>query len=491
MLKFVGPPLQGADNHKDTVNFYGDSGGCVGSLAKLNSSLMSLPTTGGGFPTCEYLGPELQAFCTAHPAAREEDWLARLAASAFTSNSRDEPDEYAALVARLQKAAMVELTATRAEFPLRLFAVWKIMDESQRLIVDARSTNCFFLTPPYEHTSGDDLARLQVGADQLLEVAKCDLADFFHTCEAPESLRPFFGLREVNAEKLRGCGVDVPAEVIDANGFVHPRVTTLPMGWGPSPAVAQGAHEAVLYGNLGDGSKLARQLPAVLDPAARWSAFRRPDLDSSAFAMPHALVIDDLLLFRQVPREVREKEDSVGISHDPRSFGSGGLSGSPTEDSSVEEDFVGTSHDPRSFGSGGLSGSPTKDSSVEEDFVGTSHDPRSLSSGGLSGSPTKESCVEGDFVGTSHDPRSFGSGGLSGCPTRESLLLWVREDLNHRARHRTVPSTTGLPVGGFNHDGQSFAEVSSATTATPPQKSWEQKRTEPGQACQIGRQVSS
>ena len=82
------------------------------------------------------------------------------------------------------------------------------------------------------------------------------------------------------------------------DGLTHPRCTTLPMGFKPSPAVAQASHEAILYGKKGDGSALARDLPPVLDPAERWSSERSPGPDARS---AHALVQDDLLLFTMVP----------------------------------------------------------------------------------------------------------------------------------------------------------------------------------------------
>ena len=76
------------------------------------------------------------------------------------------------------------------------------MGEIQRLIMDGRVPNSFFLTPSIEHTSGDDLARMQVAEDRLLEVAKSDLSDHFHRCEALAALRAYFGLKGVSAETL-------------------------------------------------------------------------------------------------------------------------------------------------------------------------------------------------------------------------------------------------------------------------------------------------
>ena len=109
----------------------------------------------------------------------------------------------------------------------------------------------------------------------------------------------------VPAALLRELGVDVPAECVDGRGFTYPRLTTLPMGFGPSPGIAQAAHEAVLYGREGAGSEQARQLEPVVSPTARWSGQRVPDVESPEASAPHALVIDDLLVFRQVLRRSR------------------------------------------------------------------------------------------------------------------------------------------------------------------------------------------
>ena len=67
----------------------------------------------------------------------------------------------------------------------------------------------------------------------------------------------------------------------------------------------------VVYGSAGPGSELARQLAPVVAPEARWSGLRVPSVDSPGATTPHALIIDDLLLFRQVrasgPRHATER----------------------------------------------------------------------------------------------------------------------------------------------------------------------------------------
>ena len=56
--------------------------------------------------------------------------------------------------------------------------VWKVYGKSQRLLVDARPPNCLFDTPPFIHTGGDSISRMQVAPGYDLEVAKADLKNY-------------------------------------------------------------------------------------------------------------------------------------------------------------------------------------------------------------------------------------------------------------------------------------------------------------------------
>ena len=225
--------------------------------------------------------------------------VAEAAARITPSCQKASDQEFAATVARLLKADMAELRRERARHPLGLFSVEKD-DGRLRLIVDGRPANVFFLEPALEHTSGDDLCLIIVDDGYVLQAAKVDLADYFHTIGTPAAVRAYFGLRPVRVAALRELGVDVPAHAVDVHGFTHAYLRTAPMGWKPAPGVAQGANEAVLYGSKGFGSALARSLPAVVDPAGRLSSLRVPSMAESWSA--HALVIDDLMKLRTVPR---------------------------------------------------------------------------------------------------------------------------------------------------------------------------------------------
>ena len=90
-----------------------------------------------------------------------------------------------------------------------------------------------------------------------LEMAKADAADFFHTFGTVEELQQYFGLRPVSVERLAQHGIAVPSDAVDGAGRTHPRLSTLPMGFLAAPAIAQGAHESVIYGS--EGGRLGRR----------------------------------------------------------------------------------------------------------------------------------------------------------------------------------------------------------------------------------------
>ena len=341
------------DLDNDGYGAVGEAGPCA-----IQAPLLSLPARGGGFAAAEYLGPDLAAFARAEDSALEDPVIAEVAAAASRSCHRVAPAEYVGTLRRLADALMVEFSSEKAAHPLGLFGVWKIVDEVMRLIVDGRPANAFFRTPQYVHTAGDSLAQMQVEPGHDLEVAKADLADFFHTCDAVNRLRRYFGLRPVSAAALRAAGVDVPAGAVDAAGFTHPRLTTLPMGFGPSPGIAQGAHEAVLYGSAGEGSSLAQTLEPVLDPAARWSSEHVPEPDSAAARAPHAVVVDDVLLFRQVPKKRKAPHDHADAADEM--------------DAALREPGVALESLLRRYAEVGLSTKPSKvhDYAREQDLLG-------------------------------------------------------------------------------------------------------------------------
>ena len=174
MLAYHGPPTSRADIDQDQESYDGQGG--VGTVAPLQADLLSLPSEGGGFDAVEFVGPELAAYGRAEPSALTDRLTAEIGASLIRSGAR-----IAKTVLRLLQARMVELASSSVKFPMGVLAVWKVMGLLQRFIVDGRPANCFFNVPFFEHTSGEDLARMIVEVGRLLLVAKSDLRDFFHT----------------------------------------------------------------------------------------------------------------------------------------------------------------------------------------------------------------------------------------------------------------------------------------------------------------------
>ena len=273
----------------------------------IEAKLLSLPAEGGTFDARRYLGEELLEFMDAKPNAMLSPLVGSIGAKLARSYQSASEAEFVATIARLYRADMCALFAEAAVDVVGLFAQWKEApsedsDGSQRFLVDGRPPNCRFLTPSYEHTTGEDLVRQEAGEDEVLEMARADAADFFHTFRTVEDLQQYFGLRPVSAKALAKHGITVPPERVDSAGNTHPRLSTLPMGFVAAPAIAQGAHESVLYGAEGIGSDEARALPPALNPASRLSSRRQPEIDTPAAREPHVIVIDDVLCFRRVPR---------------------------------------------------------------------------------------------------------------------------------------------------------------------------------------------
>ena len=276
----------------------------------IKASLLSLPAEGGTFDARRYLGDELMAYMDAKPDAMLSPLVGSIAAGLARSYQSAIEAEYVATLARLYRARMCVFSAEAAVDVIGLFAQWKEVpsassEGSQRFLADGRRPNARFLTPSYEHTTGEDIVRQEVDEGMQLEMAKADAADFFHTFGTVEELQQYFGLRPVSVERLAQHGIAVPSDAVDGAGRTHPRLSTLPMGFLAAPAIAQGAHESVIYGSEGGGSADARALAPALSPAARLSSRNQPELDSPASREPHVIVIDDVLCFRQVPRSPR------------------------------------------------------------------------------------------------------------------------------------------------------------------------------------------
>eukprot|EP00959_Pyramimonas_sp_CCMP1952_P454894 9470691-Pyramimonas_sp.AAC.1 len=89
------------------------------------------------------------------------------------------------------------------------FSVWK-KSGKQRLIIDARRSNCWFRDLPQTRlASGDSFARLPAAADLAVELGQTDVQDAFYQLALPVEFRPCFGLAPVRAGRV---GVSVTVE---------------------------------------------------------------------------------------------------------------------------------------------------------------------------------------------------------------------------------------------------------------------------------------
>eukprot|EP00929_Paragymnodinium_shiwhaense_P052284 TRINITY_DN261_c0_g1_i1.p1 TRINITY_DN261_c0_g1~~TRINITY_DN261_c0_g1_i1.p1 ORF type:complete len:1369 (+),score=112.09 TRINITY_DN261_c0_g1_i1:1521-5627(+) len=99
----------------------------------------------------------------------------------------------------------------------------------QRLVVDARRSNCHFAdAEPVSLATGDTLGRLDY-ADMDMYVGHVDIKDAFYHFELPLLLRQYFGMPSVAACDLGVRMVD--GHPVCGRARVFPRLKVLPMGW--------------------------------------------------------------------------------------------------------------------------------------------------------------------------------------------------------------------------------------------------------------------
>lgn len=186
--------------------------------------------------------------------------------------------EYIKLVKRMIALGMLGIT-TEPLVVNGLFAVEKD-ENSDRLIIDARIANCYFVLPPHTKLpSPSHLVSLVIPRGYVLRKSKCDLSNFYHNLLLPACLTRYFCLPRLPAKLFGVTG--------DADGFVYPMCLTLPMGWSHSVFVAQCVHEYVLYSS------------GVVSPLRNVINLSSPLL--SPGVPVHGAYIDDLFIIGVVP----------------------------------------------------------------------------------------------------------------------------------------------------------------------------------------------
>ena len=140
--QYVNAAADAARGVSDIGNTWNYDCGGGEPVESLKAARLSLPETGGTFDAAQYLKPELAACLNGDADTLADPLVAALAARLARSYQSATEEEYEATVARFCRASMAELTATKAKFPLGLFAVLK-SDGMLRPIVDGRPGNVF------------------------------------------------------------------------------------------------------------------------------------------------------------------------------------------------------------------------------------------------------------------------------------------------------------------------------------------------------------
>lgn len=173
-----------------------------------------------------------------------------------------EDTEYRKLIVRMHKAGMLCFLLT-VKVVVGLFAVPK-GEHEQRLIVDGRRANSYFVTPAGVELPGPEhLAALRVRPAQyrqqtaaadnddgsaglaLLAGSKLDVRDCFHRLRVPEWISTYFGLRPLKLGELcfllgvkSAQDLGIP-ESTPADTLIYPACATVPMGFSHSCVLVQ------------------------------------------------------------------------------------------------------------------------------------------------------------------------------------------------------------------------------------------------------------
>jgi hypothetical protein len=255
------------------------------SVVPILADRISLPSVPGAVDIVNLLPPKLvEAYSTPNeklfraPSDRPKAPVTRLCG---------DQTEWVKLVRRMAVAGMVDFT-TAPKVLCGVFAVPKD-EHHDRLIIDARPTNTWFVEPdPVALPTPDLLAGLSTDRSVPLFVAKVDLDNFYHRLRLPHWMRAYFALPAVRAGDV-GVG-----DRFGSDTWVHPCCVTLPMGWSHSVLLAQLAHEHFLntHTSLAPADRITAQNDSVVD------------------RLRHQVYIDDLNFFGTDCEEVRQAQDS-------------------------------------------------------------------------------------------------------------------------------------------------------------------------------------
>lgn len=147
--------------------------------------------------------------------------------------------EYVKLLNRMKSVGMVNFT-TNPRVINGCFGVPK-SDGEIRLVIDAQPANDIFAPSPHiDLPNPSHIANIDTQHHHHeFYVSKCDLSNFYHHIALPAFMQPYFALPPVRKRDI--------GQLDDADGFIYPMCTTMPMGWSHAVYVAQHIHLNVLY----------------------------------------------------------------------------------------------------------------------------------------------------------------------------------------------------------------------------------------------------
>ena len=183
--------------------------------------------------------------------------------------------------------------ATGEGFPFGITA--QNSSGKQRLVVDARLTNCWFGDPEgVRLATGSSFSQLEVDGGPPVSLGAVDIADAFYQIQLPSELRDLFGLLPV---KARLVGIDRTVEgIVDPDSVVVPVFRAVPMGWTQALWLCQYCHESIVDGipGLGGHNRLVdRSVPPPLHP------------------LLHTEYVDNFVCLSQDGKTARERAEQV------------------------------------------------------------------------------------------------------------------------------------------------------------------------------------
>ena len=221
------------------------------SLAPFNGELVSLPPVGGSPSSLTaILGPEAESVVkvlrqkmVSPNEAGDFKREAGLKAPYFDPKLKHCRVSYVQFLRRLEAAGLVEYRLHVRE-QVGLFCVWK-KSGKQRLIVDARLSNCWFgASSKVSLATGASFAALDVDPGPPIEVGGVDIADAFYQIELPTEFRDLFGLRPVQAGEVDLWTLG--GRPVSPTQKVFPVFKAVPMGWTHALWICQQCHEHVV-----------------------------------------------------------------------------------------------------------------------------------------------------------------------------------------------------------------------------------------------------